>query len=217
MASRRGASRFTRPTRDLRVLVDMDGVIADFESHLEKVIRENHPDIPCIALQDRTTFYAADQYYQIGGDELKKKVSDIINSPGFYRNIPPMENAIDAVKELSGMDGVEIFFCTSHNSGSNYSASEKLDWIAEYFGQDWTKRVILSQDKTLIIGDLLIDDKPNVGGTVRQPSWRQILFNYWNNQGFDIKERPIIITRMDGWAEESKWKSIVEQYKSRIA
>lgn len=167
MASRRGASRFTRPTRDLRVLVDMDGVIADFESHLEKVIRENHPDIPCIALQDRTTFYAADQYYQIGGDELKvctinsirklypemnisssivpkswpifanifffisskqihyiyltsllffclqKKVSDIINSPGFYRNIPPMENAIDAVKELSGMDGwVQLLFYT---------------------------------------------------------------------------------------------------------
>ena len=40
----------------------------------------------------------------------------------------------------------------------------QLDWVTEHLGQAWTAKVIMSHDKTLIHGDLLIDDKHRIGG-----------------------------------------------------
>lgn len=55
--------------RPLRVLVDMDGVLCDFEGHFLKVFREKHPDLPFIPLENRNTFYLADQYSLLDPDQ----------------------------------------------------------------------------------------------------------------------------------------------------
>ena len=58
--------RSGRKTRPLRVLVDVDQVLADFEGYLLKVFRERHPEEPFVPLEDRRTFYVADQYEDLG-------------------------------------------------------------------------------------------------------------------------------------------------------
>lgn len=37
-------------------------------------------------------------------------------------------------------------------------------WIEKHFGHDFLEKVILTRDKTLIAGDFLIDDKPDIQG-----------------------------------------------------
>jgi len=37
---------------------------------------------------------------------------------------------------------------------------EKYHWVEKYFERDFTKRLVLTKDKTIIHGDFLIDDKP---------------------------------------------------------
>jgi hypothetical protein len=43
-------------------------------------------------------------------------------------------------------------------------------------GAEFTKRVILTRDKTLVRGDVLVDDKPEIRGVVA-PNWRDVLFD----------------------------------------
>ena len=66
-----GGGRGRRRHEPVRVLVDMDGVLADFEGHLLQVYREKFPDEPFIPLEDRTTFYACDQYVTSFGDHMQ--------------------------------------------------------------------------------------------------------------------------------------------------
>ena len=48
--------------RSLLVLVDMDGVLCDFEGHFLKLFRYQYPDDPFIPLESRNTFYLDEQY-----------------------------------------------------------------------------------------------------------------------------------------------------------
>ena len=52
----------------LRVLVDQDQVLCDFEGSLLLKYREKYPNEPFIALEDRKGFYARDQYAKIKPD-----------------------------------------------------------------------------------------------------------------------------------------------------
>lgn len=57
------SKNFIRP---LRVLVDMDGVMCDFEYHMLSEFRKKYPHEPFVAPDHRRTFYMAEEY-----DKLK--------------------------------------------------------------------------------------------------------------------------------------------------
>lgn len=42
--------------------------------------------------------------------------------------------------------------------------SVQYAWVEKHLGHDFLEQVILTRDKTLIAGDLLIDDKPDILG-----------------------------------------------------
>lgn len=52
----------------LRVLVDMDGVLADFEGGFLKKYRARYPDEPYITLEDRRGFWVSTQYGKLRND-----------------------------------------------------------------------------------------------------------------------------------------------------
>lgn len=52
----------------LRVLVDMDGVLADFEGGFVKKYRARYPDEPYITLDDRRGFWVSSQYGHLRSD-----------------------------------------------------------------------------------------------------------------------------------------------------
>lgn len=54
--------------RRLRVLVDMDGVIADFEGGFLKKYQEKFPNEPFISLEDRRGFWVSTQYGDMRSD-----------------------------------------------------------------------------------------------------------------------------------------------------
>ena len=55
-------------SKRLRVLVDMDGVIADFEGGFLKNYRARYPNDPFITLEDRRGFWVSSQYGQLRSD-----------------------------------------------------------------------------------------------------------------------------------------------------
>ena len=52
----------------LRVLVDMDGVLADFEGGFLKKYRARYPSEPFVALDDRRGFWVSAQYGHLRND-----------------------------------------------------------------------------------------------------------------------------------------------------
>lgn len=65
---RRCLSIMSSSGKRLRVLVDMDGVIADFEGGFLKKYRERYPNEPFITLEDRRGFWVSTQYGQLRSD-----------------------------------------------------------------------------------------------------------------------------------------------------
>ena len=51
--------------RPLRVLVDMDCVLCDFEGHFLSLFQSKYPCSSFIPLQERRTFYVKDQYEKL--------------------------------------------------------------------------------------------------------------------------------------------------------
>ncbi|KAJ1437226.1 5'-deoxyribonucleotidase [Ochromonadaceae sp. CCMP2298] len=89
---------------------------------------------------------------------FRKDALTCFNAQGFFINLEPMAGALEALKAME-REGLELYICTSPIKSSRYCAQEKLDWVREHLGEEWLDRVILCQDKTTVVGDILIDDK----------------------------------------------------------
>ena len=152
------------------VLIDMDGVAADFERGFLEGFRKKYPCAGFIPLEKRTTFYPRDQY----PDTMREMVESIYLASGFYRSLMPIEGAVDGIQNIAKVH--ELYFCTAPLSAYENCILEKYQWVEYWFGRSWTKRIITTNDKTLVKGDCLVDDNPNVKG-ILGPSWKQILFN----------------------------------------
>lgn len=175
------------------ILVDMDGVLFDWGSALNRKLLELDPDFPVVAEEDRHHF---DYFFVDGADP--KTIFEAMNSEGLYLNLDPIPGAVDALLEMEEA-GYNVFLCSTPASQNRTCASEKHASIDTHLGNRWIDRTILTNDKTLVRGDLLIDDKPVITGAMK-PVWKHLLFNQSYNRY--ITDMP----RLENWSE---WKTAV--------
>ncbi len=160
------------------VLVDMDGVIVNLEEGLIKVMRREYPDILIPPPQDRTSFYFRNNFNIIYHNTIR----DIETRPGFFRTLPPIPEAKEALLEM-GSRGHDVIICSSPLLHNPTCASDKYNWLEENIGPGWDKKLIIAKDKTLIMGDILIDDRPEIRGNY-VPVWEYVLFDHPYNRNF---------------------------------
>lgn len=86
------------------------------------------------------------------GDEIKKL-------PGAYLDMDPIPDAIESVHSLIGM-GHEVWLATKPPTGIPDAYADKVRWALRYL-PDLKRRIILTHDKSLLLGDVLIDDRPH--------------------------------------------------------
>jgi len=195
--------------RRLRILVDMDMVMCDFEAQLLINFKSKYPNEPFIPLEERRGFYARDQYAKIRPD-LADKVRGIYNSKGFLRGLPELPGAVNAVKEMSQMEDIDVFICTAPLNSYKFCLEEKFAWIEEHLGEDWLDKIIITKDKTVVNGHVLIDDRPNIKGAVKKPTWEHVLFSACHNRDVNPKGK-----RLDNWTDGS-WRDLVLDFRKKI-
>jgi 5'-nucleotidase len=180
----------------MRIFVDMDGVLTDFESGFLKKWQQKYPEKFFKPLKSRITPKIADDY----PSEFKTLIFDIYYSANFIKSLPPIPGCVDALNEMRDM-GIEVFICTSPFIEYKNCVLEKYQWIDQHLGIEWIKNLILIRDKTLINADILIDDMPKISGIEQNPIWEHVLFDQPYNK--NINKRRIINWR--------KWKDILSK------
>jgi len=157
-------------------------VLSDFDGEFLKRWRERYPDKLYVPFEERTDFYVRNSY----PDELKHLVTEILLEPTFFRDMMPVDGGKDALFEMKKM-GLEVFLCTSPLSTYKNCVLEKYEWVEKTLGADWVHRIVLTKDKTIVQGDILIDDKPVITGVENTPSWEHILYDCPYNREINRK------------------------------
>mmetsp|Transcript_58077 Transcript_58077/g.131311 ORF Transcript_58077/g.131311 Transcript_58077/m.131311 type:complete len:225 (+) Transcript_58077:14-688(+) len=191
------------------VLVDMDGVLCDFEAQFLGRWRSAYPDARWVPLAERRTHYVD---MDPSGAYDTRRSHAVIKEPGFYDTMPPIEGSVEAVLALEAELGVEVRICTSpFGSGDDATRceQEKKAWVKRHLGEHWLSegKFLCLKDKTSVPGTLLIDDKPTPEKHWRlrssQPSWRHVVFTQpFNSDDPECDSKP----RMDGWA---RWRDVL--------
>lgn len=189
--------------RPVRVLVDMDGVLADFEAGLLRGFRRRFPGEPHVPLGERRGFFAREQYRALRPD-LADKVASVYEDAGFFLNLDPIPGALEAMREMNAMPDTEVFICTSPLLKYDHCVGEKYRWVEKHLGPQFVERIILTRDKTLILGDLLIDDKDTIRGR-ETPTWEHVLFTCCHNQHLAL---PSTRRRLLSWSDS--WREIID-------
>ncbi|NWU64403.1 NT5C protein, partial [Pterocles burchelli] len=190
--------------RPLRVLVDMDGVLADFEGAVLRGFRGRFPSEPRVELEERRGFSVREQYRGLRED-LGAKVASVYESPGFFLGLDPIPGALEAMQEMIRMQDTEIFICTSPLQKYEHCIVEKYKWVEKHLGPEFVERIILTRDKTVVAADLLFDDKDTIRGAELTPSWEHVLFTCCHNRHVQLQAPR---RRLLSWADD--WKAILE-------
>ncbi|MBI4148301.1 5'-3'-deoxyribonucleotidase [Candidatus Woesearchaeota archaeon] len=162
----------------MRVLVDMDGVLADFEQGVYNALCDQYSHIPHIPLEQRTTFHVKAQY----PPEHQSTVEAIYVAKGFYANLSPVAGSLEALTQLREQH--DIFICTSPLLKNKHCIPEKYEWVEKHLGREWLDRVVITKDKTLVLADILVDDNPTIEGC-EKPTWEHILYDQPYNRSVD--------------------------------
>ncbi len=80
---------------------------------------------------------------------------------GFYTSLEPIENAIESILWLN--DEFDLWFLSKPSYMNPLCYTEKRVSIEKYFGLEMCKKLILCYDKSLLKGDILIDDRYHEG------------------------------------------------------
>lgn len=162
------------------IAIDMDGVIADtvaqFIIWYEREFGERI---------EKTAFDGVPESESLPNGAVRK----FVYTPGFFRTIPVMDGAREAVLEL--MKNFDVYIVSAATEFPQ-SLSEKYEWLQENFPFISWRNIIFCGDKSIIGTDYMIDDHVR---NLDCYNGNCILFTAGHNLGIDRH------TRINNWNE----------------
>lgn len=127
-----------------RILVDMDGVLADvYSSFIDLHEKESGQRLSVI---DIAGLLEAEAF----PNQIKW-----VTTPGFFRNVPLMPGSREGLKRLN--DGFEVIV-VSLATEFPHSLTDKQLWLHEHFPFISWQQIVFCGSKNIILADIMIDD-----------------------------------------------------------
>jgi len=160
--------------KPLTIILDMDGVIVNPVPSFNRRLRKMYPEITPLPYEALTEYYFENLYPKNQREKLRR----VWEADDLFASFNLIPGAIGAIRDLSILADVAI--CSAPTETSRTCLQNKWDYLIKHLGKEWSKRIILTLDKTRVHGDILIDDKPEVTGA-RKPSWEHVIYDHpWN-------------------------------------
>jgi 5'-nucleotidase len=157
----------------MRILIDMDGVLADFDAHLFQTTALDIP-WPKEAL-DRGKRFCTDY---LSSNAERTYVRAVIEGPRFFRDLPVIAGAQEGVNGLLEA-GTDVWLVSKPLIESPTCASDKYEWVARFF-PGMERKLILAPDKSLVQGTILLDDAIKEREELRA-TWAAVHYSYSHN------------------------------------
>ena len=121
-----------------------------------------------------------------------EQVYAAVNDDALWDYVRPMPGAVEGLRAL--MEKHEVYIVTATTYQTLPAKMDKV--LFRYFPFLQWRQVIITENKHLIHGDILIDDGPHnlTGG-----DYRKILFTAHHNRAFD--EKTVGAVRVNNWQE----------------
>ena len=156
-----------------RILLDMDDVVNDFLGALIKEYNEEHGT--SIKKRDIKDWDLTKSEVLNATDAIR-----LFQEKGFFLSIPPKASSIEAINKMIASTKYDIYIVTACGSVEEYR--EKQEWLKKYIPQFNLQRLIMCTEKSIIRGDVLVDDK--VQNLVEcSPYMRTLLYDVSTNHG----------------------------------
>ena len=141
--------------KSLTILVDMDGVINEFDKHFIVYIKSKGFGFDIDSYENMGDWNIAK--FILGAEKPKRLMGKICSEMDFWDSIPPREDAMKVLKLLSSQ--YTIVIATSPWQDTDAYKDSKRNWIKKYF--PFLKDIVFSTEKWTLNGDIIIEDKPS--------------------------------------------------------
>lgn len=138
-----------------RIILDVDGVVADFVGHTLTLLGELAPP------GGREAFTAWDMV-SVMSPEARAVCTHGWRQPGWCASMPTLPDAQNAVDRLSLR--ADVVWATAPMTHAPHWMHERAGWLERVFAAD-PRSIVFTHDKAHVWGDVFVDDKPeNVDG-----------------------------------------------------
>lgn len=189
-----------------RVLLDCDGILADFCSACFDLIEHHTGDRHT---HEEVTHW--DLFTILGKPHLKKAMKERAGSGGWCSEFLTYAGAQDAVKELEKT--CEIVIVTSPMSVPNWAYEREL-WLTKHFGIP-KGRIVQTEGKQYVAGNILIDDADEncIKWADEYPNSVSLLWDAPYNRSVDLGNRSNLF-RVSSWEEVKEHVRLLEAKKA---
>jgi 5'(3')-deoxyribonucleotidase len=139
----------------MRILIDMDGILADILTPWISEYNERFVENPAARLSSKDIIHF-DIHKCTKSPAEDLRIYDIIEQQGFFSKLKPITGAVEAIDKLALKH--ELVILSTANTPWCYG--EKVQWLKWHFPMFNKKNTILTGAKHMVVGDVLIDDSP---------------------------------------------------------
>jgi 5'(3')-deoxyribonucleotidase len=153
----------------VRILIDCDGVMADFDLAVSRALRKRPVNPQAYDLAER---------YRVS----PKRIRDVVESRSFCRDIPAIPGALDAVRRIRARHEV---ICVTTPWPSQHWCTERAAWLDDIICQPFPVIFCAPNLKPLIDGDIMIEDRADtlLSWVAKPGAWERrglLLGRPWN-------------------------------------
>lgn len=146
-------------TSAVRVLCDVDGVLADFVGALFATVDAR------LTLADVTTW----DVFALLTEGQRTTAKMALQDPAWWLALKPVPGALDALAAVASAPGVEVVYATSPWVSCRGWEWARRRWLQEHAGAKHGQVVVTSR-KDVVSGDVFLDDHPERWARLRAGS-----------------------------------------------
>ena len=181
----------------MTILVDMDSTVVEI---FERWLREyNETTGDNLAVEELTTWHTHDHARH------GRRIYEPLHRKGFFRNLPPIPGAIEALEVLAREH--DVIMTSAALFPSNFT--EKVEWVRENLPFLPEENVALVNRKYLLRGAVLIDDGPHIAELFRKANPTAFIAGI--EHPYNVAAREFFDVLAPSWRHPVKaWNQILE-------